>query len=73
MADYKAKARWSKAQELFMRDNWERLTDIQIAQVIGRTLKSIRRKRERMLLKKAMGRIAKDKQVSFDNVTENKP
>ena len=53
---YKEKARWTATQERFVKDNYEKMTDEQISNAIGRSLKSVRRKRERMLLAKAMGR-----------------
>lgn len=56
MAGYRAKPRWSARQENFIRENYEKIPDEQIATTLGRTLKSVRRKRERMLLKKESGR-----------------
>lgn len=53
---YKSKPRWGARQENFIRENYEKLADEEIATILGRTLKSVRRKRERMLLKKASGR-----------------
>jgi len=53
---YEPKPRWTNKQTLFIEQNYEKLTDEQIATALGRTKKSIRRKRERLLLKKASGR-----------------
>lgn len=53
---YQTKPRWTRAQEDFLLNNYEDLTDEEIAVILQRTLKSIRRKRERMGLPKASGR-----------------
>lgn len=53
---YLEKPRWTANQENFIRENWDKMKDYEIAEVIGRSLKSIRRKRERMLLPKPEGR-----------------
>jgi len=52
---YKAKPRWTSKQVIFLRENYKKMTDEQIAEVLGKTLKSVRRKREEMELKKPMG------------------
>lgn len=56
MKEYKRKHRWTKHQEEFLRENFEVLTDEKIAEVLGRTTKSIRLKRLRMGKTKASGR-----------------
>jgi hypothetical protein len=53
---YNKKNRWTEAQLMFLRDNHEKLKDEQIAEILGRTLKAVRLKRARLLLKKASGR-----------------
>lgn len=54
--EYREKHRWTAAQENYLRENWHNVRDEDIATRLGKTLKSVRRKRERMLLKKAGGR-----------------
>ena len=56
MSGYKSKPRWTPTQEHFLVENWDKLTDEQISAALGRSLKSIRRKRQRMELKKKSGR-----------------
>ncbi len=70
MADYKMKLRWSSKQTAFMTEHYEKLTDEQISELLGRTLKSVRRKRERMLLKKKMGRWSEDSKISYESPAE---
>lgn len=53
---YQERNRWTEKQKMFLEDNFERYTDEQLAEMIGRSLKSIRRKRQRLTLKKASGR-----------------
>lgn len=53
---YQEKRRWTAKQVNFLIENWDTLRDEEIAQTIGKTLKSVRRKRERMLLRKDLGR-----------------
>lgn len=53
---YQEKPRWTARQVNFLNENWDKMSDEQISEVLGKTLKSIRRKRERMQLKKASGR-----------------
>ena len=56
MSVYREKPRWTARQELFMKINFEKMTDEKIAEALGKSLKSIRRKRARMILPKAKGR-----------------
>lgn len=53
---YNPKPRWTARQTNFLIENWDRLKDDEIAEVLGKTQKSIRRKRERLELKKGFGR-----------------
>jgi hypothetical protein len=53
---YQTKPRWTARQVNFLCENWDKMSDEQISEVLGKTLKSIRRKRERLQLKKASGR-----------------
>lgn len=54
---YSERPRWTASQVNFIQENYHKMSDEQIANIIGRTKKSVRRKRERMLLKKEMGRV----------------
>ena len=53
---YIKRNRWTAAQVNYLEQNWDKFSDEKMADHLGKTLKSIRRKRERMLLKKASGR-----------------
>lgn len=53
---YQRKTRWTPSQENIIRDNYHHMTDEQLAAILGRTLKAVRRKRERMGLPKCQGR-----------------
>ena len=53
---YVKKERWSSRQVNFLIENWDTMSDEKISEVLGKTLKSVRRKRERLELKKASGR-----------------
>lgn len=52
---YKARPRWTAEQMLFLRNNMQ-LTDEQMAEATGRSLKSVRQKRLRLKFKKSGGR-----------------
>lgn len=52
---YKARPRWTVEQMLFLQNNMN-LTDEQMAEATGRSLKSVRQKRLRLKFKKAGGR-----------------
>lgn len=54
---YIEKSRWTAEQSNFIRANYQQMSDEQIAMVLGRTKKSVRRKRENMKLKKEMGKV----------------
>ena len=56
MAAYQARPRWTARQLNYLVENWDTMKDEDIANTLGRTLKSVRRKRERLELKKACGR-----------------
>ena len=56
MTGYTPKPRWSQRQKAFLIDNYANMKDEQIAQHIGRSIKSVRRMRERLGLKKMSGR-----------------
>ena len=63
---YRAKPRWTFRQLEFLRENWDKLSDEEIAEALGRTRKSVRRKRFRLDLIKGNGRgivIAKEEQI----------
>ena len=53
---YKSKPRWTHAQEQFLLDNYGTMKDEDIAVALGRSLKSVRRKREQEELIKLSGR-----------------
>lgn len=53
---YIRRARWTARQQNFLNENWDKMSDEKISEILGKTLKSVRRKRERLLLKKASGR-----------------
>lgn len=53
---YRTKPRWTQKQLNFLVDNWHKMKDEDIATALGRTLKSVRKKREYMELKKKNGR-----------------
>lgn len=53
---YIRRAKWTAKQVNFLNENWDTMSDERMSEVLGKTLKSVRRKRERMLLKKAHGR-----------------
>lgn len=53
---YQPKRRWPKSQEIFLKDNYGHMKDEQIADILKRSVKSVRRKRERMELPKESGR-----------------
>jgi len=54
---YVEKPRWTAQQSNFIRANYQNMSDEQIGMVLGRTKKSVRRKRENMGLKKEMGKV----------------
>lgn len=56
MYEYRVKARWTKKQLAFLEENAYKLSDEKMAEMLGRTLKAVRRKRQDMELKKASGR-----------------
>lgn len=53
---YNPRPRWTARQLNYLMDNWDTMKDEDIANTLGRSLKSVRRKRERLALKKASGR-----------------
>lgn len=53
---YIPRNKWTSKQVNFLVENWDTMSDEKIADALGRTLKSVRRKRERLQLKKACGR-----------------
>lgn len=53
---YKRKPRWTHTQTQFLKDHYDVLKDEQIARMLGKTLKSIRKKRENMGIVKECGR-----------------
>lgn len=57
---YIEKSRWTADQSNFIRANYERMSDDQISMILGRTKKSVRRKRENMGLRKEMGKVVYD-------------
>jgi hypothetical protein len=63
MAGYRAKPRWTARQEAYVIENYGKMKDEEIANILGKTVKSIRRKRERLHLKKSGGRPRKEKPV----------
>lgn len=46
------KRRWTHEDETFLSNNWGTRTDKELAGILGRSTKSIRRKREEMELRK---------------------
>ena len=66
---YTMKPRWTAKETNFLVENYLRLKDEEIAAALGKTLKSVRRKRENMLLIKPSGRPpSKPNPVSEDTV-----
>lgn len=53
---YIPKPRWTQRQVNFLIDNAYVLKDEEIATILGKTLKSVRRRRERLQIMKACGR-----------------
>lgn len=53
---YRSKPRWTWTQEQYLLKNAGTMHDIDIAQALGKTLKSIRRKREELGVRKVQGR-----------------
>lgn len=53
---YKAKPRWTWAQKRFLAENYDALKDHEIARSLGKTVKSVRRMRDRLELTKLPGR-----------------
>lgn len=56
MMAYQAKPRWTARQINFLIENAYTMKDEDIAEVLGKTLKSIRRRRERLGMAKVSGR-----------------
>ena len=56
MSGYAEKARWTAKQVNFLVNNWDTMKDQAIADVLGRSLKSVRRKREELELHKQEGK-----------------
>lgn len=64
---YNKKPRWTHAQNTMLKKLFAELSDEEIADKLGRTLKAIRRKRARMQLIKASGRgIIKEREHKED-------
>lgn len=53
---YVQRVKWTARQVNFLAENWDKMSDEQMSVILGRTLKSVRRRRERLELKKACGR-----------------
>lgn len=53
---YKAKPRWTYTQTEYLRSNCDRMKDEDIARVLNKTLKAVRRKRQELGLAKEEGR-----------------
>ena len=49
---YKRKIRWTAKQEMFILNNYKKMKDCQMAEILGRSLKSVRHKRQRLELEK---------------------
>lgn len=56
MGVYEPRPRWTARQMEFLLANWPTMKDEEIADALGKTLKSVRRRRERLELKKLHGR-----------------
>jgi len=54
--DYKQKPRWTYVQTEYLKTNCDKITDEEIAETLGKTLKSVRRKRQRLGMEKVEGR-----------------
>ena len=64
---YKPKPRWTKNQEIFLTENFYKLKDEELAQILGRSLKAVRRKREEMTLAKLNGRgLVGKREIQFE-------
>jgi hypothetical protein len=53
---YKPKHRWTARQVQFLKENAYTMSDQKIADILGKTLKAIRRRRERLVMPKQSGR-----------------
>ncbi len=53
---YKTKPRWTLKQTEYLADNAYILKDEEMASALGKTLKSVRRKRQNLEIKKGFGR-----------------
>lgn len=53
MENYNRKERWTANQVKFLKENFHNMKDEIIAEVLGRTVKSVRHKRQRLDLDKA--------------------
>jgi hypothetical protein len=65
---YQPKPRWTNRQEHFVRTNCHKMTDQEIADILGKTLKSVRRKRERMIIPKKSGRGRCELELNKNNI-----
>lgn len=53
---YTPKNRWTAVQINYLMANWKTMKDTEIAEHLSRSLKSVRRRRERLELKKLPGK-----------------
>ena len=78
MGTYSEKNRWTEKQKMFVENNYDKYTDDQLAEMLGRSRKSVRRKRQRLMLRKACGRgicakyDSSKESVKITTVIENK-
>lgn len=71
---YIRRSRWTARQVAFLEQQWDKMSDDKLAEILGKTTKSVRRKRERMAFKKASGRgivrAYSDSKVGVTTLTE---
>lgn len=72
MTAYQEKNRWTVKQEAYLKANYQLKSDQELSDIIGRSLKSIRRKRAEMGLTKATVSKKMDYPSTF-NSTESSP
>lgn len=73
MAEYKKKNRWTYKQEQFIMNNYHEMKDEEMANALGRTLKSVRHKRQRLELEKiSAGKGVLMTSKKFLSIQENK-
>lgn len=71
---YQKKVRWTVKQEMFILNNYKSMKDYQMANILGRSLKSVRHKRQRLELEKmsyGRGKLMTPDQVKREHNDDN--